>query len=67
MPEFLLGLPHLADGPLLAAARRLRLLDAETNEADWREVAQIVLHHDPVGKPNAHGPARKAISPARSG
>lgn len=23
MPEFLLGLPHLADGPLLAAARRL--------------------------------------------
>ena len=23
-PAFLVGLPHLADGPLLAAARRLR-------------------------------------------
>lgn len=28
----------------------LRLLDAETDEADWREVARIVLHRDPVGQ-----------------
>lgn len=26
----------------------LRLLDAETDEADWREVARIVLHRDPA-------------------
>lgn len=26
----------------------LRLLDAETDGADWMEVAQIVLHRDPV-------------------
>ena len=26
----------------------LRLLDAETDGADWHEVARIVLHRDPV-------------------
>ena len=26
----------------------LRLLDAETDGADWREVARIVLHRDPA-------------------
>ena len=26
----------------------LRLLDAEADGADWREVAQIVLHRDPA-------------------
>lgn len=29
----------------------LRLLDAEADGADWREVAQIVLHRDPVADP----------------
>lgn len=28
----------------------LRLLDAETDEADWREVARIVLHRDPAAE-----------------
>ncbi|PRD40536.1 DUF2285 domain-containing protein [Phyllobacterium phragmitis] len=28
----------------------LRLLDAETDGADWKEVAQIVLHRDPVAE-----------------
>jgi len=35
----------------------LRLLDAEADEADWREVARIVLHIDPVREP---GRARRA-------
>jgi hypothetical protein len=30
----------------------LRLLDADAEEADWREVAQIVLHIDPVQEPD---------------
>jgi len=29
----------------------LRLLDAETDGADWREVASIVLHLDPETEP----------------
>ena len=29
----------------------LRLLDAEAEGADWREVAQIVLHVDPAREP----------------
>ena len=29
----------------------LRLLDAEAEGADWREVAQIVLHIDPAREP----------------
>ena len=28
----------------------LRLLDAKAEEADWKEVAQIVLHRDPIGE-----------------
>lgn len=28
----------------------LRLLDAETDGADWTEVARIVLHRDPVAE-----------------
>jgi T6SS, Transcription factor, DNA binding domain len=30
----------------------LRLLDAEADNADWREVARFVLHIDPVVEPN---------------
>ena len=30
----------------------LRLLDAEAEEADWREVARIVLHIDPDREPD---------------
>lgn len=29
----------------------VRLLDAATEDADWREVARIVLHRDPVAEP----------------
>lgn len=29
----------------------LRLLDADTEGADWREVAKIVLHIDPAHEP----------------
>ena len=35
----------------------LRLLDAEAEGADWREVSQLVLHIDPVSEPER---ARKA-------
>ncbi len=28
----------------------LRLLDAEADGADWKEVAEIVLHRDPVAE-----------------
>lgn len=28
----------------------LRLLDAETDSADWTEVARIVLHRDPIAE-----------------
>lgn len=35
----------------------LRLLDAEAEIADWREVARIVLHIDPAQEP---GRARRA-------
>ena len=30
----------------------LRLLDADTEGADWREVARVVLHIDPDGEPD---------------
>jgi hypothetical protein len=30
----------------------LRLLDADTEGADWREVAQVVLHIDPDREPD---------------
>ena len=29
----------------------MRLLDAEADGADWREVARIVLHRDPAAEP----------------
>jgi hypothetical protein len=29
----------------------LRLLDAETDGAEWQEVARVVLHLDPTGDP----------------
>jgi hypothetical protein len=29
----------------------VRLLDAAAENADWQEVARIVLHHDPVAEP----------------
>ena len=35
----------------------LRLLDADAEGADWREVAKIVLHIDPV-----RGPARAKLA-----
>jgi hypothetical protein len=36
----------------------LRLLDADAESADWREVAKIVLHIDPVREP---GRAKRAF------
>lgn len=30
----------------------LRLLDADDEGADWREVARIVLHRDPAAEPD---------------
>ena len=36
----------------------LRLLDADTEGADWHEVAKIVLHIDPVREP---GRAKRAF------
>ena len=33
------------------AVTYVRLLDAEADNADWREVARIVLHIDPVAEP----------------
>ncbi len=34
------------------AVTYLRLLDAEADGADWRDVARIVLHIDPVREPD---------------
>jgi hypothetical protein len=36
----------------------LRLLDADTKGADWREIARVVLHLDPEHEPDR---ARRAI------
>jgi hypothetical protein len=36
----------------------LRLLDADADKADWREVARLVLHIDPVIEPDR---ARRAF------
>ena len=30
----------------------LRLLDAQAEQADWRAVARIVLHRDPIAEPD---------------
>jgi hypothetical protein len=52
------------DDPVLTAYDKqhfityLRLLDAEADKADWREVARIVLHIDPKHYPER---ARKAF------
>jgi hypothetical protein len=45
----------------------LRLLDAERDGADWKEVARIVLHIDPTREPLGHGTLGKLIWPARDG
>ncbi|MGV7215145.1 DNA -binding domain-containing protein [Bradyrhizobium sp. UFLA05-112] len=34
------------------AVTYMRLLDAEADNADWREVARIVLHLDPTLQPD---------------
>jgi len=54
--------PDVADlapaGPALAiydeehAVTYMRLLDADAEGADWREVARIVLHIDPAREPD---------------
>src|SRR5262249_45349345 len=54
--------PHVADlapsGPELTvydeehAATYLRMLDADAEGADWREVSRIVLHIDPEREPD---------------
>ena len=41
----------------------LRLLDADAEGADWREVAKIVLHIDPVREP---GRAKRAFDSSSS-
>ena len=52
------------DDPVLTAydeqhvVTYLRLLDADADKADWREVARIVLHIDPERDPER---ARKAF------
>jgi hypothetical protein len=60
--------PHVADtapsDPVLTAydeehlIRYLRLLDADMQGADWREVARVVLHLDPEHDPDR---ARRAF------
>jgi hypothetical protein len=45
----------------------LRLLDANAQGADWKEVTQIVLHIDLSASPYAPGKLTKAISSAPSG
>ncbi len=43
--------PSLTDYDLAQAKRYLRLLDAAAEDADWREVARIVLEIDPIDEP----------------
>jgi Uncharacterized conserved protein (DUF2285) len=60
--------PDVADmapeGPMLTvydehhAITYMRILDAEADGADWREVAEIVLHIDPEREPER---ARRAF------
>ena len=69
--------PDVADtapsGPVLTSYDQehlvtyLRLLDAEADGADWRDVAQIVLHLDPERDSIAPGGRLRAISRAPSG
>jgi hypothetical protein len=44
--------PALTDYDERHLVTYLRLLDAETNGADWKEVAKIVLHLDPDRSPD---------------
>jgi hypothetical protein len=43
--------PTLTDYDRLHFVTYLRLLDADSEGADWREVARIVLHIDPDREP----------------
>ena len=45
----------------------LRLLDAETDGADWTAVARIVLHLDPDREPDAPGAPGRHTSLAPAG
>jgi hypothetical protein len=38
--------------PIEHAVTHLRMLDADADGADWREVARIVLHIDPDHEPD---------------
>jgi hypothetical protein len=44
----------------------LRLLDADAEGADWREVAKIVLHIDPEREPDRTPPNLPKRKPSRS-
>ena len=45
----------------------MRMLDANAEGADWREVAQIVLHINPDREPDRARQAFESISPAPNG
>lgn len=45
----------------------LRLLDAAAEDADWREVARVVLHIDPDRKPGRHTELGKLTWRGRAG
>jgi hypothetical protein len=45
----------------------LRLLDADAEGADWREVTRIVLHIDPIREPVRARRAFESHSPAQNG
>ena len=44
-----------------------RLLDADAEQADWREVARIVLHIDPENDPVRASMHSTAIWPVQNG
>jgi hypothetical protein len=50
--------PVLTDYDDVHAITYLRMLDAEADNADWREVARMVLHLDPDSEPDR---ARRAF------
>ena len=49
------------------AVTYLRLLDADAESADWKEVARIVLRIDPERSPSVRGAPSRPISPAPAG
>ena len=61
------------DDPVLTAydeqhvVTYLRLLDADADKADWREVARLVLHIDPNATRSAHAKPSIAIWLAPNG